>query len=79
MLQMIGEKKWAKCPICSTIFGKMTGDQPPGTMNYIVDKNLTCSGHPKGTIIINYYFSSGTMNGKKFTGTSRTAYLPDSP
>lgn len=28
LLQLIGEKHWAKCPICSTIFGHMTGDQP---------------------------------------------------
>jgi deltex-like protein len=74
---MIGEKKWAKCPICSTIFGHMTGDQPNGTMHHNIDKNLTCQGYPKGTIIINYNFPSGTRSGKAFHGTSRTAYLPN--
>ena len=79
LLQMIGEKKWAKCPICSTIFGKMEGDQPPGEMNTYFDKNLTCSGYVKGTVVITYNFKSGQRNGKHYTGTSRTAYLPNTP
>jgi len=74
---MIGEKKWAKCPICSTIFGHMTGDQPPGTMDYYVDKNMNCQGYPKGTIIINYHMNGGNRNGKHYPGTSRTGYLPN--
>jgi deltex-like protein len=79
LFQMIGEKKWAKCPICSTIFGHMTGDQPSGTMKNYTDKNLTCQGYHNGTIIINYNFPSGSKNGKAFHGTSRTAYLPNTP
>lgn len=57
----------------------MTGDQPPGSMNYTIDKNLTCQGHSKGTIIINYKFHSGIRNGVNFQGTSRIAYLPNTP
>lgn len=79
LLQLIGEKKWAKCPICSTIFGHMIGDQPEGKMAFIMDKNLTCQGYPKGTIIITYSFGNGLRNGKKYTGTTRVAYLPDTP
>lgn len=74
---MIGEKKWAKCPICSTIFGKMTGDQPEGKMKEHVDPNMACDGYPKGTIIISYNLHGGSRNGVAYGGTSRTAYLPN--
>jgi deltex-like protein len=77
LLAMIGEKQWAKCPICSTIFGHMTGEQPEGQMTHHVDKNLKCNGYPPGTIVINYRFNNGVRNGKPYSGTSRTAYLPN--
>jgi len=79
LLQLIGNKEWAKCPICSTIFGHMIGDQPEGKMNWTVDKNLKCNGFASGTIIITYKMDSGQRNGKQFTGTTRIAYLPDTP
>lgn len=79
LLSLIGEKNWAKCPICSTIFGHMTGDQPDGKMWVDVDKNMACQGYPRGTIVINYNFPSGKRNGRSYTGTSRTAYLPNTP
>lgn len=44
-----------------------------------IDKNMACQGHPKGTIIINYHFPSGKRNGKHYSGTSRVAYLPNTP
>jgi len=68
-----------KCPNCTRIYGVMTGDQPPGTMNTYIDKNLHCAGYPKcGTITIQYSFPSGKLpNGKNYSGTSRIAYLPD--
>lgn len=56
----------------------MTGDQPNGTMTTTVNKNTHCSGYNNvGTIIISYSFPSGTRNGKHYSGTHRTAYLPD--
>ena len=79
VLQLIAGKHWAKCPICSTIFGHMTGDQPPGKVTHQVDQKLKCSGYPSGTIVINYQLTSGTRNGKPFQGTTRKAYLPDTP
>ena len=79
LLQLIGNKKWAKCAICSTIFGNMIGDQPDGQMTHYIDKNTKCTGYHAGTIIINYNMKSGNRNGKHFPGTSRTAYLPDTP
>jgi deltex-like protein len=57
----------------------MTGDQPEGKMIWFIDKKLKCSGHTPGTIVINYSISGGKRNGKSFTGTTRTAYLPDTP
>ena len=60
-----------------TIYGKMTGDMPDGNISVNVDKKLTCSGYPPGTIIINYSFSGCVRNGKNIPGTSRTGYLPN--
>jgi deltex-like protein len=79
LLLMIGGKKWAKCPICSTIFGHMTGDQPEGKMNVTIDKNIQCPGYPKGAIIVSYSMKGGHRNGKNYPGTSRTGYLPNTP
>ena len=74
---MLGGRKWLKCPVCSSIYGKMTGDMPKGKMTVNVDKNLQCNGYPPGTIIISYSFGSCERNGVKVPGTSRTGYLPD--
>lgn len=79
LLQLIGEKHWAKCAICATIFGHMTGDQPDGQMTHHVDKHLKCNGYGPGTIVINYNMKSGVRKGKNYPGTSRTGYLPDTP
>lgn len=57
----------------------MTGDQPEGKMTHNVDKNLKCNGYQSGTIVINYNMGGGKRNGKNFAGTSRIAYLPDTP
>lgn len=57
----------------------MEGDQPDGKMTTYVDKNMICSGHPKGTIVITYTMNAGKRNGKSFPGTSRVGYLPDTP
>ena len=74
---LIGDKDWAKCPVCSTIFGIMKGDQPEGNMDVTFDKFRDIPGHGKGAIVINYHMKGGYRNGKSFAGTSRTAYLPD--
>ena len=48
-------------------------------MTVNVNHNLRGAGYENcGTIVINYYFSNGTLpNGTKYSGTSRVAYLPD--
>jgi deltex len=71
------QEQHIKCPVCYQIYGIMTGDQPDGTMNHHVSKNTQCSGYNCGTIIISYSFPSGSRNGKHYSGTHRTAYLPD--
>jgi hypothetical protein len=48
-------------------------------MKVILDKNMTCPGHPKGTFILNYVLNGGVRKGVAFQGTSRTGYLPDTP
>lgn len=79
LLQLIGKNQWAKCPICSTIFGHMMGDQPDGKMIHHIDKNLRCSGYNTPTIVINYTMHAGKRNGKNYPGTTRVGYLPDTP
>ena len=47
---------------------------PPGQFRVEVRANIDCQGFPNdGTIIIHYHFK----NGKDYTGTTRTCYLPN--
>ena len=71
--------KWIKCPVCLSIYGIMTGDQPDdGIMNTYYDDRIKCAGYfDCGTIIITYSFKNGIRNGKNYPATSRTAYLPN--
>ena len=70
---MIGTNDFIKCPVCSKIYGKLRGTQPPGTMNVKIMKGTFCDGFNCDTICIDYNF----LDGSGFSGTSRTAYLPD--
>ena len=72
-----------KCPICSTVYGKLVGNQPPGKMT-VSRMSLSLSGYEWcGTITITYRFEDGVQGpehpnpGKRYFGTIRTAYLPD--
>ncbi|XP_077992095.1 putative E3 ubiquitin-protein ligase DTX3 [Glandiceps talaboti] len=72
------------CPVCKQAFGLITGNMPYGTMKCYKDENLHLPGYDKyDAIVICYNFPSGIQEevhpnpGKSFTGTSRTAYLPD--
>lgn len=71
------------CPVCKRVYGKIEGDQPPGTMTSRSD-GQSLSGFPNcGSIVITYIIPSGKQTenhphpGEYFTGVSRTAYLPD--
>ncbi|KAG5190997.1 hypothetical protein JKP88DRAFT_296909, partial [Tribonema minus] len=74
------------CPTCGIMYGSVIGDQPEGTMNVTTSPHMHCSGYAgAGTIVINYAFSSGIQGpkhphpGQRYSGTSRVAYLPDTP
>ena len=75
------------CPTCTVPQRKVTGNQPlNGTMIKHTCPNQTLPGYEQyGTIEIYYNIPSGTQGkehpnpGQNFHGTSRTAYVPNSP
>ena len=75
------------CPTCTLPLRKITGNQPTvGTMTVHTYPKQKLPGYEQyGTIHINYDIPSGKQGkehpnpGQYFCGTSRTAYLPDSP
>lgn len=77
--------KKPECPMCKHRFAEITGDQPDGTMTVSTQANQPLPGFPpnSGTIILQYHFPSGIQGpqhsnpGQPYSGTSRTAYLPD--
>ena len=67
-----------KCAICQKIYGLIIGNMPPGTMKARINKTLKCAGYYNcDTIIIDYNIPSGYLDGKHFSGTHRTSYLPN--
>ncbi|XP_062957805.1 E3 ubiquitin-protein ligase DTX3L [Cynocephalus volans] len=69
------------CPVCQTSYGAQKGNQPDGTMNYSF---LSLPGYETcGSIVITYFMKGGIQTeehpnpGKSYSGTHRTAYLPD--
>jgi deltex-like protein len=77
------DNEFLRCPVCSVIYGVMTGDMPPGTMGVALylPNMMVCEGYERfSTIEISYSFSSGkTPSRVNYKGTSRIAYLPDTP
>ena len=48
------------CPICGQIYGKITGDQPPGTLSIRkCHQSLSGSHDSKDCIVLTYSFQSG--------------------
>lgn len=71
---LIGDKNNFKCPNCSIIYGILIGEQPFGYMKAYISDDYHCNGYEDDeTIIIDYSFPSG----KGYSGTYRTAYLPN--
>ena len=74
------------CSICRTPLRAVVGNQPANaTMNHSVSSILSLPGYPGvGTIIIKYRVPDGTQTrehpnpGRRYSGTTRTAYLPNS-
>ena len=74
-----------KCPVCSTIYGIITGTQPEGTMEVSTNgRKLPGFEDAEGTIVISYGIPPGTQGpdhpnpGQFFEGARRTCYIPDS-
>nr|XP_022342310.1 uncharacterized protein LOC111136032 [Crassostrea virginica] len=70
------------CPVCSTVYGEIFGNQPPGTATVYLDSN-SLPGYDCSTIIIHYEIPDGMQTNEHpnpdvpFTGLSRQGYLPD--
>ncbi|XP_015284489.1 PREDICTED: E3 ubiquitin-protein ligase DTX3L [Gekko japonicus] len=71
------------CPVCNMSYGKIEGNQPPGKMD-ISKTRMPLPGYEgSGTITITYYIPDGIQKenhpnpGRRFSGATRTAYLPD--
>ncbi|KAM4888328.1 E3 ubiquitin-protein ligase DTX3L-like isoform 1-T1 [Thomomys bottae] len=71
------------CPLCLTSYGIHKGNQPKGSMTYTTLKEPLPGYEGYGTIEIQYKIESGTQGkehprpGYPYSGTQRTAYLPD--
>lgn len=51
-----------KCPTCGTIYGKMRGNQPPGTLQ-VVERESSLSGYEGfGTLVITFDIPAGVQN-----------------
>ncbi|NXL69846.1 DTX3L ligase, partial [Leptocoma aspasia] len=71
------------CPVCSTVYGVLTGDQPEGTMSTRTI-SFSLPGYPNcDTIQIDYDMHGGTQTsshpnpGQRYGPAHRRAYLPD--
>ncbi|RVE72727.1 hypothetical protein OJAV_G00041050 [Oryzias javanicus] len=71
------------CPICRKVFGIIQGDQPDGSMTWTKSYVQLPGFSHCGTITITYSIPSGRQTEKHpkpghfYSGTTRTAYLPD--
>ncbi|XP_074523440.1 E3 ubiquitin-protein ligase DTX3L [Halichoeres trimaculatus] len=71
------------CPVCKHVYGKIEGNQPPGSMTWR-SCGQSLQGFPNcGHLVITYNIPSGIQTenhpdpGKYYHGTTRTAFLPD--
>lgn len=72
------------CPICGTLYGKIVGNMPRGTMTHHTDPYSQLPGYEgHGTIMIEYNFPNGIQTeehphpGRQYYGTHRVAFLPN--
>ncbi|XP_060766690.1 E3 ubiquitin-protein ligase DTX3L-like isoform X2 [Neoarius graeffei] len=72
------------CALCQKVFGILKGNQPDGKMDVRHSRYPELPGFPHcGTITISYDIPSGIQTnehpnpGEHYSGTSRTAYLPN--
>uniref|UniRef100_F6PUL4 E3 ubiquitin-protein ligase n=1 Tax=Monodelphis domestica TaxID=13616 RepID=F6PUL4_MONDO len=71
------------CPLCQTVYGIITGNQPDGKMTFNCSSTSLPGYSSCGTIEIFYEMPGGIQTeehpnpGKFYSGTKRVAYLPD--
>lgn len=71
------------CPVCFTVYGKIIGNQPKGSMRFAKQRPSLPGYEGVGTTVIYYDFPPGTQGpehpnpGQRYSGTNRTAFLPD--
>lgn len=72
------------CPICGMIYGKVTGDQPPGSIS--IGKSifkLEGFNDSNGSIVVTYIFEDGWQGsehpnpGQVYKGINRSGYVPN--
>ena len=78
------QRNFYKCMICQKQYGTRTGEMPPGRMSWHQDYRTQLQGFDRNTcpfvIVIQYSFQSGYLpNGTRYSGTSRTSFLPGTP
>lgn len=77
------ENSSSACPLCLSNLQEQQGTMPSGTMAISRLPQVTCVGHAPGTIGIDYNMEGGIQKdyhqnpGCSFSGTFRTAYVPD--
>ncbi|XP_041529414.1 protein mono-ADP-ribosyltransferase PARP14-like [Microtus oregoni] len=71
------------CPLCQMSYGIQKGNQPKGTMTFTTSRQSLPGYEDCGSIEIHYIIERGIQTdehpnpGKPYSGTRRTAYLPD--
>ena len=72
------------CPSCGMVYGEIIGNQPNGSMRHQTVDRIRLPGYENdGCIEISYEFPNGQQTekhpnpGQPYSGTYRTAYLPN--
>ncbi|CAE7481699.1 Dtx3l [Symbiodinium natans] len=64
------------CPTCGQSYGDRTGNMPDGNMRWGW-LNRSLSGYRCRTILLHFYFPTGSLGGRIYDGRSLHAFLPD--
>eukprot|EP00439_Symbiodinium_sp_Y106_P080790 s383_g19.t1 len=64
------------CPTCGQSYGDRTGSMPDGNMRWGW-LNRSLSGYRCRTILLHFYFPTGSLHGRIYDGRSLHAFLPD--
>lgn len=71
-----------RCCRCRVRICEPVGKMPSGTMRVSMDRQMSCAGFPKGTIVITYSIPDGVQKGyhvnpgENHCSTERTAFIP---